>query len=265
MKSLILCAMSARLEHAKGIYLEGIRDGRVREAITAHTGARYTQHSAGVADGVEGFVEFFEPFIERNPKRDIQIVRVFEDGRYVFVHAYQSLNDGEAEWVTTDLFDTDEDGKIIEHWDVISAFEGPLPSGNSQVDGTTEIGDLELTEYNKARVRLFMTEVLQNQDLSYFDDYVAADLVQHGVGLENGRDACRARIEEAQDAGAQCEFVFKLIGQGDFVVSYSKSVMDDEAVAVFNIWRLADGQIVEHWSNAETIGPREAWGNSGKF
>jgi len=53
--------------------------------------------------------------------------------------------------------------------------------------------------------------------------------------------------------------------QGNFAVSYSKSVMGDEAVAVFNIWRLAEGKIVEHWSNAETIGPRDAWGNSGKF
>lgn len=257
--------MSIRLEHAKRLYLDGIRDGRVREAIRAHTGARYTQHSTGVADGPEGFIEFFESFVERNPKRDIEIVRAFEDGRYVFVHAYQSLNDGEAQWVTTDLFDTDADGKIIEHWDVISEYAGPGPSGNTQIDGATEISDLELTEFNKGQVRLFIADVLQNGDFERFDDYVAADLIQHAVGLENGGDACRARIEEAQDAGAQYEFVFKLIGQGNFVVSYSKSVMDDEAVAVFNIWRLAEGKIVEHWSNAETIGPRETWGNSGKF
>jgi len=257
--------MSAKLDHALGIYLEGIRDGRVREAITAHTGARYTQHSTGVADGPEGFIEFFEPFIERNPNRQIEVVRTIEDGRYVFVHVYQSLNDGEAEWITTDLFDTDGDDKIIEHWDVISAFEGVGPSGNTQIDGTSDISDLELTEFNKAQVRLFMTEVLQNGDFDRFDDYVAEDLIQHAAGLENGRDACRARIEEAHDAGVECEFVFKVIGQGNFVATYSKSVMDDEAVAVFNIWRLDQGRIVEHWSNAETIPPRDQWGNSGKF
>ena len=257
--------MSMRLDHAKGLYLEGIRDGRAREAIAAHTGARYTQHSTGVADGPDGFIEFFESFMERNPKREVEIVRAIEDGRYVFLHVYQSLNDGEARWVSTDLFDTDEDGKIIEHWDVISAFEGPGPSGHSQVDGTTEISDVELTEYNKGRIRLFMAEVLQNGDFDNFDDYVAEDLVQHAVGLEDGRDAMRYRIEDAHDAGVQCEFVFKLIGQGNFVVSYSKSVMDDEAVAVFNIWRLAEGKIAEHWSNVETIAPRSEWANSGKF
>ena len=46
--------------------------------------------------------------------------------------------------------------------------------------------------------------------------------------------------------------------------SYSKSVTDDEAVAVFNIWRSSEGKIVEHWSNVETIAPRSEWANSGK-
>ncbi len=257
--------MSKRLDHARALYLDGIRDGRAREAVEAHTGERYTQHSAGVPDGPEGFVAFFEPFIARNPKRHIEIVRELEDGRYVFVQAFQSLNDGEAQWVTTDLFDTDEEGLIVEHWDVISEFQGPGPSGHTQVDGTREITGLEYTEYNKGRIRLFMAEVLQNGDFDNFDDYVAEDLIQHAVGLEDGREAMRRRIEDAQDAGAHCEFVFKLIGQGDFVVSYSKSVLGVESVAVFNIWRLSEGRIVEHWSNAETIAPRSEWANSGKF
>ena len=257
--------MSEGLEHAKGLYLEGIRDGRVREAVRSHTGQRYTQHSSGVPDGAAGFVEFFESFIERNPKREIEIVRAIEDERYVFLHVYQSLNDGEAEWVTADLFDTDERGRVIEHWDVISAFEGPGPSGRTQVDGTTEITDLELTKYNKARVRLFVTEVLQNGDYERFDDYVADNLIQHAVGLEDGRDAYRSRLEEAHDAGVQWEFVFKLVGQGNFVVSYAKSVMDDEAAAVFNVWRLSEGKIVEHWNNVELIAPRSDWANCGKF
>ena len=96
--------MGKKLENAKALYYEGIRDGNVREAVTKYTGERYTQHSTGVRDGIEGLVEFFEPFIKRNPSRDIQIVRGLEDGKYVFIHAYQNINNGEAEWVTTDFF-----------------------------------------------------------------------------------------------------------------------------------------------------------------
>ena len=74
---------SNKLTHAKGLYLEGIRDGNMREALSKHVGDRYTQHSTGVADGKEGFMAFFGPFLERTPVRDIQVVRAIEDGRYV--------------------------------------------------------------------------------------------------------------------------------------------------------------------------------------
>ena len=121
---------SKRIANAKGLYLEGIRDGNMREALDKYTGDRYTQHSTGVADGKEGFIEFFAPFLERNPIRDIQVVRAIEDGRYVFCHVYQSLNNGEVKWVTADLFDTDEKGRIVEHWDVQEKI-GPKETWNN--------------------------------------------------------------------------------------------------------------------------------------
>ncbi|WP_299425123.1 nuclear transport factor 2 family protein [uncultured Shimia sp.] len=113
---------SIHLANANGLYLEGIRDGNMNEALDKYTGHRYTQHSAGVRDGKEGFIEFFTPFLERSPVRDIQVLRFIEDGNYVFVHVYQSLNNGEAKWVTADIFDTDEEGRIVEHWDVFDEY-----------------------------------------------------------------------------------------------------------------------------------------------
>jgi predicted SnoaL-like aldol condensation-catalyzing enzyme len=125
-------SMSAKLDNAVGLYLEGIRDGRAAPALEKYVGGRYTQHSTGVADGKEGFLAFFTPFLATRPDRDIRIVRAFEDGPYVFVHVYQSLDGGATEWVTTDLFDTDVNDKIVERWDVISAFTGANPSGHTR-------------------------------------------------------------------------------------------------------------------------------------
>jgi hypothetical protein len=71
----VASAASPGLANAQSLYLEGIRDGDVRRAVEAYTGDRYTQHSTGVRDGVEGFVEFFEPFVKNNPVRDIELVR----------------------------------------------------------------------------------------------------------------------------------------------------------------------------------------------
>lgn len=105
--------MSKKLGNSKNLYLEGIGQDRAREAVCKYTGAQYIQHSTGVKDGVEDFVEFFEPFIARNPKRDIQIIRTIEDWKYIFLHVYQSLNSGEAQWDTTDFFDTDDKDAVV--------------------------------------------------------------------------------------------------------------------------------------------------------
>ena len=79
--------MSQRLENCKALYLEGIRDGHYVEAINKYTGAFYKQHSTGVKDGKEGFIEFFGDFVERCPVRDIQIIRGWDDGEHVFLQA----------------------------------------------------------------------------------------------------------------------------------------------------------------------------------
>ena len=118
-----------RRDNALGLYLLAIRDGRPRAAASAYTGAHLVQHRTGVRDGAAGFVEFFEPFVERNPVRYVRVVRSIEDGRHVFLQAFQSLNHGESEWVTTDFFDTDADDRVIEHWGVVAPYPGPTDSG----------------------------------------------------------------------------------------------------------------------------------------
>ena len=186
--------MSRKIENAVGLYTEGIRDGNVRQAVTKYTGDRYTQHSTGVRDGVEGFVEFFEPFIARNPIRDIQIVRMLEDGRHLFVHAYQSLNNGEAEWVTLDFFEADDDDRIIEHWDVIAEYSPETPSGHTSVDGPTEVTDLDATGANKALVRAFVEDVLmEGGNPDAIDRCISSDqYIQHNKDLADGLEPFKA-------------------------------------------------------------------------
>ena len=260
--------MGIRKQNAINLYMEGIRDGNAREAVTKYTGDRYTQHSTGVKDGIEGFVEFFEPFIERNPVRDIRIVRALEDGQYVFVQAYQELNNGEAKWITMDMFDTDADGKIIEHWDVIGPVSETSVSGHSQIDGPTEITDLDKTEENKAVVREFLSEILQNGKFDKVTDYVSAETyIQHNPQVGDGLEGLGAFVEELGKKGLSMQYldIFKVIGEGNFVASYSKMKLGDDEYAVFDLFRLENGLIVEHWDYMEVILPEEQWGNSGKF
>ena len=254
--------MNQKLANATGLYLEGIRDGNVREAVETYTGDRYTQHSTGVADGVEGFVEFFEPFIERCPVRDIQVVRSIVDGDYVFVHVYQDINNGKARWVTTDLFDTDEDDRIVEHWDVISAFADESINGHTQVDGPTEIVDEHLTEPNKALVASFVDDVLMNHRTDTIVDYLGDGFVQHNPDMPDGIEAFQ-QFMAGPGRDMIYRDVFKLIGQGNLVMVYSHVFFGQE-LAVFDIFRVEAGKIVEHWDNMEPI-PTGPQPNSGKF
>ena len=260
--------MSQKLENAKNLYLEGIRDGNAREAVTKYTGDRYTQHSTGVRDGIEGFVEFFEPFIAKNPKRDIQIIRSLVDGQYVFLHAYQSLNDGAAQWVTTDFFDTDDHDKIIEHWDVISEYADSTPSGHTSIDGPTEITDLEQTEANKELVRnLIKDGLMKGGNPENLSKYISEEqYIQHNKEVADGLEHFQ-KLASMPNRPLNYEEIVLLVGQGNFVATLCRANWNDGSLnqdyAQVDIFRIENGKVVEHWDNVEPVPENDV--NGGKF
>ncbi|MEL7343974.1 MAG: nuclear transport factor 2 family protein [Pseudomonadota bacterium] len=255
--------MGQGLHNVRAIYLEGIAGGNAREAVHKYTGHRYTQHSTGVGDGAEGFLAFFEPFVARNPKREIEIVRIFEDGPWVFCNAYQSLNDGAAQWVTMDMFYTDADGLILEHWDTIAPYIANTASGEDMVRGTTQVDTAADTKTNTSIVLEYTKQVLQEGDTAKLDRFVSGDIIQRAPGIAAGVAGMKAWLS-SEDFGAY-EMLFHHFGQGDFVVTYGKRHAKGKDIAVFDVYRLGAGKIVEHWMNEEEISPRDTWGNSGKF
>ncbi len=253
------------MNNAVNLYLEGIRDGNYIEAVNKYTGDRYTQHSTGVKDGKEGFIEFFGDFVKRNPVRNIEIVRKITDGKNLFIHAYQNINNGEAEWVTTDFFDTDDNDKIIEHWDVISEYCGENLSKHTSVDGCSEITDLDKTEDNKRVVREFITEILmENDNLDKLSHYVSKDnFQQHLRDMKDGFDSFSEMIRLEREQKLCYKDMFLTVCEGNFVATLSRVERDFEEICRADIFRLENGVIVEYWSNSEPV-PKEHV-NSGKF
>ncbi len=260
--------MGKRLDNAKALYMEGIRDGNYVDAINKYTGDRYTQHSTPVKDGREGFIEFFADFIERNPQRDIEIVRGFEDGQYVFIHAVQNLNNGESRWVTADIFDTDDEGRMIEHWDIIAEWFDETVSGHTQVDGPTEPTDLDKTDENKALVTGFVTDALINGELDKLTDYISTEsYIQHNPQVGDGLDGLGAFVASLAEQGLSMKYekIHKVVGSGNFVAILSKVDFAGADMAVIDLFRVDDGRIVEHWDVMEEILPEDQWVNTGKF
>ncbi|ANM29909.1 hypothetical protein ABI59_10480 [Acidobacteria bacterium Mor1] len=260
--------MGKRLENARNLYFDAIRDGKPAEAIKKYSGARYTQHSTPVRDGREGFIAFFDEFLARNPVREIEILRGFEDGQYVFLHVLQTLNNGEFRYVTADIFDTDADGKMIEHWDIIAEMTDDTLSGHSQIDGPTEPEDLDRTEANKTLVRRFLSEVLATGDYARAAEFISSErYIQHNPGIADGIAGFRAFVDslDADGKSMRYEEVHKVVGCGSLVATLSKVDRGGTGLAVMDLFRVDAGKIVEHWDVIEEITPEETWVNSGKF
>lgn len=226
---------------------------------------KYIQHNVGLEDGLGPILQLMDDLPADRTK--VTICRAIEDGDYSVLRADYILGD----WGPMVGFEIHrwEDDRIVEHWDnLCSTPTEKNASVRSMIDGASEIIDLERTESNKALVYEFTKKILVDGELSSLSKYFAdGALVQHSVHYGDGVQTFKVMVKAWQaDGKTAYHRIHLLLGEGNMVLVVSEGIYENQPAAFYDLYRLANDKIAEHWEIFETIPSRDTWKNSnGKF
>ena len=228
----------------------------------------YIQHNLAYGTGADAFIGSVEYLASAPVKTTVKNIRAFEDGDKVFLQTIYNFA-GAGEQVAFDIFRFDADGRIAEHWDNLASLADPNPSGHTQTDGTTVITDLDKTEENRKLVENFLYDVMQGNHLEKTPDYFDGDAyIQHNSGIADGVSGLNTALASLAEQGIAMVYdeVHMVLAQGNYVLAVSEGTFGGAPTSYYDLWRVENGKIAEHWDVMETIADQSTWANdNGKF
>ncbi len=228
----------------------------------------YIQHNLAYGTGADAFVGSVAYLGSAPVKTTVNNIRAYEDGDKVFLQTVYNFA-GMGEQVAFDVFRFDADGKIAEHWDNLAAKADPNPSGHTQIDNVAPVKDMDKTEANRELVKNFLYDVMQGNNPQKTPEYFDGDkYIQHNTGIADGLSGLGAALASLAEAGIQMIYttVHQVLAQGDYVLALSEGTFGGAPTSYYDLWRVENGKIAEHWDVMETIADKETWQNSnGKF
>lgn len=238
------------------------------ETMRKYANADYIQHNPFVPTGLEPFIQLLPVLKEHGTYAEN--VRIFQDGNYVFMHNIwkNAAPFGADQMVAFDIIRIDENGKVAEHWDAMTALVNETASGRTQTDGPTAVEDLDKTEANKALAIALVEDVLMGQNPAKISEYISAEQYdQHNPGIKDGLSGIIEAVEYLTSQNNMFKYtkIHKVLGEGNFVLTVSEGEWSGTSQVFYDLFRMKDDKIVEHWDVIQEIPTEGLAHNNGMF
>ncbi|MFF0989590.1 nuclear transport factor 2 family protein [Kocuria nitroreducens] len=219
--------------------------------VDRHYTEDFIQHSPLAQDGRDGIRQFVRSIPD---DFRVDLVRMLDDHGTMGAHsAYEGL--GPEPLVGFDVFRV-EDGRIAEHWDVFEPLRTRSDGARPQLDGPVAVTDRDRTQDNKRIAAEWVESALVAGDHRAVQDHMSSrGCTEHAARTPDGPQPAYRRLR-------------RVVGEGNFVLTVAEAVTGGDrgdgaagTVACYDLWRLGDGRIVEHWGVAQPVPERTAHAN----
>ncbi|MBL4941882.1 MAG: hypothetical protein JKY81_09485 [Colwellia sp.] len=242
--------------------LKGIETGDP-EAVLIVNEHKYIQHNPHTREGNIGLAELFKQIAKTGPR--VNMIRVFEDKDFVFAHMEYNFSSLK---VAFEVFRFEE-GFAVEHWDNMQPMQESNFSGRNMLDGSVAVEDHALTELNRDKTFSFVNDIYIKRKLDLLTDYICNDnFIQHSPLFADGIAALRSALKGKLNGEYKIIYakIHRVLAEGNFVLSICEGLFEGQHSSFYDLFRVAEGKIVEHWDTIESIPPRTEWkNNNGKF
>lgn len=228
----------------------------------------YIQHNLSYKTGEKAFLQSVKQLSQAKTKTTVKTVRAFQDGNKVVLQSVYNFA-GSGEQVAFDIFRFNKKGEIAEHWDNLAAKAKPNLSGHTQIDGVRKATELKKTESNRKLVKNFLNDVMMGKNLKKTPDYFNGDsYIQHNTTMADGVSGLNAALKQLAEQGIEMKYnkVHQVLACGNLVLAVSEGTFGGKATSYYDLWRVENGKIAEHWDVMQTIPEKSSWQNqNGKF